>query len=166
MRSGNRAETPSVFAPWKRKVLTKDSRGNVRSPRHDYRILAAALFDRVYTDVDSPFHVPVFLVAKGETSMTSFHLRVTFRKEKRCALFNVVLVFFVTRSESLSRILGGVSLALHSHLWIMHRWDIMFNISRIRWINWNCMGGWNDALNLCNIILSIFHLITDCVIIW
>lgn len=35
-------------SPRKRKVLTKDSRGNVRSPRCDYRIPAATLLDRVY----------------------------------------------------------------------------------------------------------------------
>lgn len=164
MRSGNRAETPSV----------RHERGKSwrRTPGGMFVRLVAItgyprrLYSIVYTHVDSPFHVLRFLWAKEEAPMTSFHLRVRFWGNLgRRALFNTVLVYFLLSSRNRALEFWGVSLALHSHPWIMHRRDIMFNISRIQWINWNCTGGWSDALNLCNIILSIFHLITNCIII-
>lgn len=95
MRSGNRAETPSVFSPRKRKVLTKDSRGNVRSPRHDYRILAAALLDRVYR---RRLFFPCSRVPRSKRRSDDFVSLPSYVLEgKTMSLFNAVL--FVTQPE-------------------------------------------------------------------
>lgn len=86
MRSGIRAETPVHHErgkSWRRTLGGMFVRlaAITGYPRRLYSI--------VYTDVDSPFHVPMFFWAKGEAPMTSFHLQVRFwerRGEAMCPL--------------------------------------------------------------------------------
>lgn len=115
----------SFSTPRKRKVLTKDSRGNVRSPRRDYRIPAAVLLDRVYR---RKFSFPCSRVPRSKrrnAKMTSFHLRVLEEGEERRALFNVILVFFVVRPESRSRISGrAISIAQSSVNYTSMRYNV------------------------------------------
>ena len=96
-------ETPSV----------RHDRGKSwrRTPRGMFVRLAAItgyprrFYSIVYIDIDSPFHVPVFLVGKRKNAkMTSFHLQVLGEKGEQRALFNAILIFFVVRPESRSRI--------------------------------------------------------------
>jgi len=104
IRSGNRTETPSV----------RHERGKSwrRTPEGMFVRLAAItgyprrLYSIVYIDVDSSFHVPVFLAAKGEAPMTSFHLRVLRRKND--VLSSTPSSYFLFQPESRSRISGRV----------------------------------------------------------
>jgi len=111
MRSGNRAETPSV----------RHERGKSwrRTPEGMFVRLAAItgyprrLYSIVYIDVDSPFRVPVFLAAKGKAPMTSFHLRVLGRKNDVPSSTPSSYFSLSNRNRALE--FRGVSLALHSH---------------------------------------------------